>query len=87
MLMSFALALIWRGRGAWNDALTGFIAALSVLAWQANVFLLPALLAAVCLQSPRKSDRQNRIIKIAAAFGPPWVSVISVGQFIWAARA
>jgi len=60
MLAASALALIWVRKSEWILVMIGILGACSALAWQANLFLFPVLIAGLCLQPASWPDRARQ---------------------------
>jgi hypothetical protein len=60
MLAASSLALIWGRKSARILVIIGILAVCSALAWQANLFLFPVLIAGLCLQPASWPDRARQ---------------------------
>src|SRR5215469_12561888 len=69
MLAASAVALIWGRKSAPILVMTGILGVCSALAWQANLFLFPVLIAALCLQPASWLDRARQTKYLFTSYG------------------
>jgi hypothetical protein len=68
MLVALALAQLWSRTSPRTLVITGIIGALSALAWEANIFLLPVLIVGVRLQFESWRDWLRSSLYLVAAW-------------------
>jgi hypothetical protein len=81
MLGVASLAFVWQARSRSMIIWAGILAALSVLAWQANIFLLPALFAGIRIQLGSNKEWIRRSGLLLAAI------ILTLGVFYAAAAS
>ena len=68
MMTALSTVFVWRRDCLRCRLFAGITAALSVLAWQGNIFLLPALVAAVWMQPAAKAEKRQHSAYIVGSF-------------------